>query len=292
MPRTLLNSGAMAPTLLALHAHPDDESIRGAATVARYADAGVRTVLVTATGGEAGDILNPAADSPEARRDIGAVRRGELFEAAEILGFDDVILLGYRDSGMPDTPPNDHPDAFINAAEDEVLERLVAIVRSERPQVVLGYDDHEWYPHPDHVRVHELSVPLFEAAADAARFPDGGDPWTVGRLYAPTWSRRRLESIHAAMIERGLESPYAEFLDHVFADRVEHEIHASIDVGPYIGQARKALAAHRTQVAPDGPFFQVPVDLVQEVYPYEDFELLAASAEEGGRLDDLFAGLT
>jgi mycothiol S-conjugate amidase len=281
----------MTRTLLALHAHPDDESIRGAATVARYSDAGVRTVLVTATGGEAGDILNPAGDSPEARRDIGAVRRRELFEAASILGFDDVIMLGYRDSGMPNTPPNEHPDAFVNADGDEVLGRLVAIVRSERPQVVLGYDDHEWYPHPDHLRVHQVSVPLFEAAADPSRYPDLGEPWTIANLYAPTWSKRKLESIHAAMIERGLVSPYSELLDGAFSDRQEREIHARVDVGPYIAQARKALAAHRTQVAPDGPFFQVPIEVIRDVYPFEDFELLASSVDQPAVVDDLFAGV-
>jgi mycothiol S-conjugate amidase len=281
----------MARTLLAIHAHPDDESSKGAATVARYADAAVRTVLVTATGGEAGDILNPSADSDEARRDIGAVRRRELFEAAEIVGYDDVIMLGYRDSGMADTPPNQHPDAFINADLDSVLHRLVAIVRSERPQVILGYDDHEWYPHPDHLRVHELSVPLFEAAADPARFPDAGEAWQVSRLYAPIFTVARLKSIHDAMEERGLESPYAGFLDRIDRSVGDDPIDARVDVGPFLGRARKALASHRTQIDPDGPWFQVPLDLVEAVYPYEDFELLAAVSRPDGIVDDLFAGI-
>jgi mycothiol S-conjugate amidase len=279
----------MTRRLLAFHAHPDDESSKGAGTVARYHDEGARTVLITATGGEAGDVLNPAADSPEARADIGAVRRRELLEATEILGYDDVVMLGYRDSGMPDTPPNDHRDAFVNADLEAVLERLVAIVRSERPQVVLGYDDHEWYPHPDHLKVHELSIPLFDAAADPTRFPDAGEPWEISRLYAPIRTFARLLMMHEAMVERGIASPYGEFLE----DREPREdpIAARVDVGAYIEQARAALAAHRTQVAPDGPWFAVPVELVREVYPYEDFELLASRVGEDRIVDDLFAGI-
>lgn len=282
----------MSRTLLAFHAHPDDESSKAAGTVARYHDAGVRTVLVTATGGEAGDVLNPAADSAEARADIGAVRRRELFEAAAILGFDDVIMLGYRDSGMPDTPPNEHPDAFVNADTETVLKRLVAIVRSERPQVVLGYDDHEWYPHPDHLRVHDLSVPLFDAAADAARFPEAGEPWEVTSLFAPIWSLRRLETLHRAMEERGFESPYTEFLEARYTDDYVDPIAAQIDVGAYVDRARSALAAHRTQVAPDGPWFRVPADVIKAAYPYEDFELLASRIDRDGVADDLFEGVT
>ena len=156
----------MARTIVALHAHPDDEASKGAGTVARYSDEGVRTVLVTATGGEAGDILNPAADSPEVRADLAAVRRTELLDAAAIIGYDDVVMLGYRDSGMPDTEENRHPLAFVNASFEEILGRLVAIVRSEQPEVILGYDDHERYPHPDHLRIHDLSEAVFVAAAD------------------------------------------------------------------------------------------------------------------------------
>ena len=281
----------MPRTLLAFHAHPDDESSKGGGTVARYSDAGVRTVLVTATGGEAGDILNPAADSPEARADIGAVRRGELMEATDILGYDDVIMLGYRDSGMPDTPPNSHPDAFVNADSEAVLERLVAIVRSERPQVLLGYDDHEWYPHPDHLKIHELSRPLFEAAADPDRFPDAGEPWQASRLYAPTRTIERLQLIHDAMLERGIPSPYGEFLEALDREEAASPIAARVDVGDYIERARAALAAHRTQVAPDGPWFAVPSDLVRAVYPYEDFELLASRVAEDEMVTDLFSGI-
>jgi mycothiol S-conjugate amidase len=265
----------MFRTIVALHAHPDDESSKGAATIARYCDLGTRAVLVTATGGEAGEILNPDAATTAARIDLAAVRRSELREAARIIGYDDLVMLGYRDSGMPGSDDNRHPDAFINAPFDEILERLVAIVRSERPQVILGYDDHEWYPHPDHLRIHDLSSAVFDAAADPSRFPDTGDPWAADRLYAPVFSLRRLHLLSESMASRGLDSPLSRWIEHIGSDAVDPLL-TTIDVGPYVERARDALRAHRTQIDPDGPWFQVPLDLVLSVYPYEDFELLAS----------------
>src|SRR5215207_6749096 len=127
--------------LLTVHAHPDDESSKGAGTVPRYHDEGVRTVLVTCTGGEAGDILNPAMDKPEVRDRIDEVRREELARAAEIIGYDEVVLLGYRDSGMPDSVHNAHPDNFANAPLDEAVGKLVEVIRSERADVIITYGD-------------------------------------------------------------------------------------------------------------------------------------------------------
>ena len=265
----------MSRTIVALHAHPDDESSKGAATIARYHDVGIRTVLVTATGGEAGEILNPDADTDTARSDLASVRRSELRSAAGIIGYDDLVMLGYRDSGMPGSDDNRHPDAFVNAPFDEILHRLVAIVRCERPSVILGYDDHEWYPHPDHLRIHDLSEAVFDASADPDRFPDAGAPWAADRLYAPVFSIRRLHALSEAMASRGLESPFSRWIEHIGPDALDPLL-TVVDVGPYVEQARDALRAHRTQIDPNGPWFQVPLDVVLSVYPYEDFELLAS----------------
>src|SRR5215213_1897573 len=128
-------------TLLTVHAHPDDESSKGAATVARYHAEGVRCVLVCCTGGEAGDILNPAMDTPEVRERLHEVRMEELAAATAVIGFDEVVLLGYRDSGMPDTPENEDPRCFARADFDEAVGRLVAIIRRTRPQVIITYPD-------------------------------------------------------------------------------------------------------------------------------------------------------
>ncbi|NNC75840.1 MAG: mycothiol conjugate amidase Mca [Acidimicrobiia bacterium] len=280
----------MNPSLLAIHAHPDDESSKGAGTVARYSDAGVRCVLVTATGGEAGDILNPAMDRPEVAENLASIRADELAEAAEIIGFDEVIMLGYRDSGMPDTEPNAHPEAFVNVQFDAALERLVRIVRAERPQVVLGYDEHVRYPHPDHVRVHDLSLELFEAAADAERFPDAGEPWEISSLYAPVFTVRRVETLHTAMLGLGHESPFEQWLERLDGATDEDKDLVHIDITGFHGRARDALRAHRTQVDPDGFWFQVPIDIVEAHYPYEDFELMKTRVDAPGP-DDLFAGV-
>jgi mycothiol S-conjugate amidase len=277
--------------LLALHAHPDDESSKGAATVAGYVDAGIHAVLVTATGGEAGDILNPAMDRPEIAANLVAVRHAELQEAAAIIGYHKVIMLGYRDSGMPGSEDNERADAFTNADEEEVLERLVTIVRAEKPHVLLGYDSHERYPHPDHLAVHRYGLEVFTAAADRERFPDAGEPWAVSKLYAPVFSVNRIVKIHQAMIERGEESPYAEWIERIDPDADVGKRLTAVDISATIGRGRDALRAHRTQVDPDGRWFRAPEELVLACYPYEDFELLAARVPVEPHESDLFDGI-
>ena len=279
----------MTPTLVALHAHPDDESSKGAGTVARYAAAGYRCVLITATGGEAGEILNPAMDRPEVLERLAEIRSAELDEAAAIIGYDRVVKLGYRDSGMPDTDPNEHPEAFVKVPFETALADVVAVIREERPQVVMGYDEHERYPHPDHIRVHELGIAAFTAAADPQRFPECGPPWRVDKLYAPYFTRARLEAMHQAMLDRDGESPLGAWLERR-GDTPDPPV-TRVDVGPWIGTARDALRAHRTQVDPDGAWFHVPEEVVREVYPWEDFVLLASRVESVPGEDDLFAGV-
>ncbi|MFQ5554229.1 MAG: mycothiol conjugate amidase Mca [Acidimicrobiia bacterium] len=282
------------PTLLALHAHPDDESSKGAATVARYADAGVRCVLVTATGGEAGDILNPVMDRPEIRERLSAGRDEELTKAAAIIGFEEVIRLGYRDSGMKDSAANGHADALANVPLDHVVGRVVEILRRERPEIVLGYDEHKRYPHPDHVRIHEIGLAAFEATADGSRFPEAGPPWEVSKLYAPVFTAHRIRTLHAAVEARGLESPFSEWMQRL-GEEPEDRVITSVEVSATIERGREALRAHSTQVDPDGFWFRVPIEVVQDAYPYEDFELLASRvslrATDGATDADLFAGV-
>lgn len=278
--------------LLALHAHPDDESSKGAATVAKYVDSGVRAVLVTATGGEAGDILNPAMDVPGVKEDLPSIRRKELDEAAAIIGYDEVLLLGYRDSGMPDTEHNGRPDAFTNANHDEVLARLVGIVRRERPHVVLGYDSHERYPHPDHLAIHRYGVEVFTAAADPGAFPDEGEPWAIQKLYAPVFSVARVTALHEAMLAAEGESPFAEWMERIDPDADVGKRITSIEVAATLARGRDALRAHRTQVDPDGFWFRVPEELVVQAYPYEDFELLATRVTIEPDEKSLFDGVT
>ena len=196
--------------LLSVHAHPDDESSKGAGTVARYHAEGVRTVLVCCTGGEEGDILNPAMDRPEVKADIAAVRRAELDKAAAIIGYDEVEMLGYRDSGMPDSEANANPLSFAQAPMDEAVGRLVAIIRRTRPQVILTYGDEQGgYPHPDHIKVHDITQPAVDRAADPDWYPEAGEPWQVSKIYYSVWSRKRIELMHAKFLELASSRPSA-----------------------------------------------------------------------------------
>ncbi len=204
--------------MLSIHAHPDDEASKGAATMAKYAAEGVRTVLVTCTGGEAGDILNPDADTPEARADLAAVRMRELEASVGIIGYHELYLLGYRDSGMPDTEHNAHPDNFANADLDEAVGRLVRIIRDERPQVIISYPDARGggYQHPDHIRVYDIGLLGFERAGDADWYPDLGEPWQPLKLYSSGgFSRERIVKIHEYFTSRGEESPFKEWIERM-----------------------------------------------------------------------------
>ncbi len=278
-------------SLLSVHAHPDDEASKGASTVAKYHDAGVHTVLVTCTGGEAGDILNPAMDRPEVRADLPAIRMRELARSAEIIGYDVVELLGYRDSGMPDMPENAHPEAFANADLDDAVGRLVAIIRRERPQVIITYgDDQSGYPHPDHLRVHDISIPAFERAGDPDAYPGLGDPWQPLKLYYSAWSRRRIEATHRRLLELGLESPF----DEKWFERPSQDdrITTSVDVSGYADARIDALLAHETQIDPASPFwFALPREEQNTVHPYEDYVLARSLVESTVPEDDLFAGV-
>lgn len=280
--------------LLTVHAHPDDEASKGAATVARYHHEGVHTVLVCCTGGEAGDIHNPAMDHPEVRADLPAIRRAELARSAEVIGYDEVVMLGYRDSGMPDTPENAHPDAFVNAALDEAVGRLVEVIRQARPHVVITYgDDQRGYPHPDHLRVHDISVLAFDRAGDQDAHPGRGEPWQPSKLYYTVWSRARLLATHSKMLELGLESPFDEgWFERPSQD---HRITTRIDVGDWYHVRQEALLAHATQIDPSSPFwFGLPADVARTVHPFDDYILARSHVghlRPGEIEHDLFAGL-
>ena len=277
--------------LLTIHAHPDDESSKGAGTVAKYHAEGVRTVLVCCTGGEEGEILNPAMDKPEVRADLHGVRMAELERAAEVIGYDEVVLLGYRDSGMPDSEANAHPEAFAQAPLEEAVGRLVAALRRERPQVVITYnEDQQGYPHPDHLRVHEITRPAVEAAADPAAYPDAGPPWQVSKIYYTVWSRQRIVQTHERMLELGLESPF----DEKWFERPsqDHLITTQIEIADFGDVRRQALLAHATQIDPESPFwFGLPPEVARTVHPYDDYVLAHSIVPADLPEDDLFAGI-
>jgi mycothiol S-conjugate amidase len=281
--------------MLAVHAHPDDEASKGAGTVAKYVDEGIRSVLVCCTGGEAGDILNPAADTPDVRANLAQVRMDELRASVDAIGYDALHMLGYHDSGMPDTETNARPDNFANAPLDEAVGRLVQVIRAERPQVIVTYaEDREFYPHPDHIRVHEISVPAFDAAGDPDRYPDAGEPWQPSKLYYMGWSKRRVLALHDAYVRHGHESPFERWFEQGFPDH-DDRFTAYVDIGGYLDRRRAALLAHRTQVDPEGFWMRLPDEVVRDTFPWEEYilarSLVGPTMSEGVPEDDLFAGL-
>ena len=278
-------------SLLSVHAHPDDEASKGASTVAKYKAEGVHTTLVTCTGGEEGDILNPAMDTPEVRERLSEVRRDELALAAKIIGYDEVVILDYRDSGMPDSEANKNPRAFANADLDEAVGRLVEVIRRERPQVIITYsDDQQGYLHPDHLRVHDISGPAFDRAGDPGWYPDAGAPWQPLKLYYTVWSRERMMATHEKMVELGLESPFTEqWFERPSQD---HRITTKVPIGPWYDVRLEALLAHATQVDPTSPFwFGLPREVARTIHPFDDYVLAKSLVGATTPEDDLFNGI-
>jgi mycothiol S-conjugate amidase len=280
--------------LMHVHAHPDDESSKGAATTAKYVAEGADVHVVTCTGGERGSVLNPKMDRPDVLANITEIRRQEMERAREILGVTQ-DWLGFVDSGWPEGDPKPPlPEGcFALVPLEESAEPLVRLIRSFRPHVLTTYDEHGGYPHPDHIRCHEVSMYAVDAAADPDRYPDAGPPWQVLKVYYQhAFNRPRVEALHAEMLRRGLESPYADRLKEWKPDPAhDARITTRVPCAEYFPVRDRALIAHATQIDPDGPWFQVPLDVQQAVWPTEDYELVRSTVETELPEDDLFAGI-
>ena len=284
--------------LMAVHAHPDDESSKGAATMARYVRSGVDVLVCTLTGGERGDILNKAMDRPEIRADLPRVRREEMARAREILGVSQQFL-GFTDSGLPEgDPPPPLPDGcFALEKLEDAAQPLVQAVREFRPHVMLTYDENGGYPHPDHVMTHRVSVEAFDAAADPDRYPGSGDPWQPLKMYYfVSFHKARFTALHEEMERRGLESPYAEWFtrwddEDRAASRPELEITTRIPCADFFGLRDQALIAHATQIDPESSWFACPLEVQQAAWPTEDYHLARSMVDTELPEDDLFAGV-
>ncbi|MDT5065565.1 MAG: mycothiol S-conjugate amidase [Mycobacterium sp.] len=281
--------------LMAVHAHPDDESSKGAATTAKYAAEGARVMVVTVTGGERGDILNPAMDLPEVHGRIHEIRRDEMAKAAEILGVEH-SWLGFVDSGLPEGDPLPPlPDGcFALVPLEEPTKALVRLIREFRPHVLTTYDENGGYPHPDHIRTHDVSMAAYEAAGDHVLYPDAGDPWSVSKLYYNHgFLRKRMQLIQDEFAKHGMHGPFDKWLEHwdpeldVFAQRVT----TRIECAKYFEQRDDALRAHATQIDPNGDFFAAPIEWQQRLWPTEEYELARSRVPFKLPEDDLFAGI-
>ena len=279
--------------LMAVHAHPDDESSKGSATLAKYVAEGHPVMVVTCTGGERGDILNPRLKGDaDIERDLPQVRRAEMAKAREILGVEHTWL-GFVDSGLPegDPLPPLPPGCFALEPLDITTEALVRVIRTFRPHVVTTYDENGGYPHPDHIMTHVVTVSAFAAAGDPEAFPHAGPAWQPLKLYYDRgFSREKMTAFHEAMLAAGEESPYADWLkrwDDRPATRVTTRVHAA----EYFPVRERALLAHATQIDPDGTFFSLSSEQQAKVWPTEEFDLARSFVPLAEGEDDLFAGL-
>ncbi|MEE1651986.1 mycothiol conjugate amidase Mca [Brachybacterium sp. J144] len=280
--------------LVAVHAHPDDESSKGAGSTARYAREGVQVTVITCTGGERGDILNPRLQGDEEiARDLPAVRRQEMARAQEILGVDHEWL-GFVDSGLPegDPLPPLPEGSFAALPVEEAARPLVEALRRLRPHVMTTYDENGGYPHPDHIQVHRISLAAFDLAADPDYAPELGEPWEVAKLYYINgFNRQRFSAINRHLISQGIRQESLEQMLARYDESRDRLLTTRVDVRDYLMVRDEALRAHATQVDPEGLFFQVPHDVETVAWGTDDYELHISRI--GVRLpeDDLFAGL-
>ncbi|MDQ1708675.1 MAG: N-acetyl-D-myo-inositol-2-amino-2-deoxy-alpha-D-glucopyranoside deacetylase [Frankiaceae bacterium] len=284
--------------LLLVHAHPDDETIGTGASMAKYAAAGAGVTLVTCTLGEEGEVVvDDLAHLAVAKEDrLGEQRITELAAACAELGVTDHRFLGgagrYRDSGMMGEPTNDNPACFWRADFAEAVGHLVRVVRDVRPQVLVTYDDNGGYGHPDHIQAHRVAVAAYDAAGDAARYPDAGEPWQPSKLY--------FTAVPMSVLRKGFE--YMKAAGGTFFDGVESAdglpfgtpdelVTTRVDAAPFVDQKMAAMHAHRSQIADDSVFFAYPPELVASSWGVEYFILARGAlgpAGEDGFESDLF----
>ncbi|WP_254868328.1 mycothiol conjugate amidase Mca [Corynebacterium sp. Marseille-P4321] len=281
--------------LLAIHAHPDDESSKGAATMARYAAQGHRVKVLTCTDGRRGDVLNPAMDRPGVLENITNVRREEMARAVEALGVEHTWL-GYEDSGLPEGDPLPPLPEGCFALQDplEVARVVVEEIRSFRPHVIITYDENGGYPHPDHLMVHEVSMIAWEKAGDPEFAPEAGEPWTPLKLYySHGFILQRMKLLQDLLISRGEKSPYELMIKRWEENEgdIMDRVTTRVECAEYFPQRAAALTAHATQIDPAGAFLASPVEDQRSVWPTEEFELAKSRVETQLPETDLFAGV-
>jgi LmbE family N-acetylglucosaminyl deacetylase len=265
-------------TLMAVHAHPDDEVLGTGGVFARYADEGIRTVLVTCTNGEQGD--GPGGVKPgEPGHDEDAVRARrleELRDSVAHLGVHHVELLGYRDSGMAGWDANGNPDVFANVEVAAAAARLGELMERYRPQVVITYDENGGYGHPDHIQAHRITV----AAAEA-----GGVP---RKLYYTAVPRDRIAEMMKYLRGSGVDVGDVELPEDFGTP--DEQITTVVDVTPYAERKRKALEAHASQG--DNIFLlRLPEEIQSQAFGHEFFVRHLSTVAAPDQEDDLFAGI-
>lgn len=292
LPRVFDDLARPGVTILVVRPHPDDESSATGGMLAHYHARRMRTGVVICTGGEEGALHDPDLDPVAAWPYLREIREREVRDACTILGVTELRMLGYRDSGMPDTPANQHPEAFIQADLTEAAGRLVRIIRELRPLVMVTEPPGGGYAHPDHIMCYRVSVDAFHAAGEAQAYPEAGPPWQVAKLYAIAqiddgqWEALRPEFLAAgfdmggrARRRRRARGPGPETTT------------VALDVRPYSEIQRQALLAHRTQIPRDSFWARLPADLYRRAFATAYFLRLHPPITPGEHEQDLCDGL-
>jgi LmbE family N-acetylglucosaminyl deacetylase len=308
------------PTLMTVHAHPDDETIGTGGTMAKAVADGRRVILITGTRGEMGEIVVPDMDTPDNHRRLGEIRMGELERAMRLLAVTEWDNLGYRDSDMMGRPANYDPRSFWQADLDEAAGRLVWLMRRYQPDVVTTYNEYGGYGHPDHIRVHDVAVRAFPRAGDPGWYPeqlapehggtgpaeaDGGlAPWQPKKFYEQAFPASFFEAMRAFYERTGKPNPWAPPEDATPEQLAEMEAEAAkmlvpddsitawIDIsGDPLERKWAALAEHVTQISPDFPMVAIGLDAWREFWTKEAFILRESSVPTSPPEDDLFAGV-
>ena len=275
-------------TLLAVHAHPDDESISTGGILAKYSAKGFRTVLAYGTRGEAGDILNPQFVSPKPGLNIKEIRALELEAAVKVLAVGSVYFLGYRDSGMAGSPENHHPQAFAQADIGKATTKLVEIIRRVRPQIIVTYNEKGTYLHPDHIMANRITLRAFQASADHQfEIDEVLEPWQPTKLYYTAIPLERIRRMYNIAKEQG-EDP--GFDAEVIGTR-EEKISAIVDVREYLSQKLEALNCHQSQMNPNSIIRRMSEEFREEVMGYEHFQCVYGCPAADTKETDLFEGL-
>lgn len=279
---------------MAVHAHPDDESSKGAATYAYYLHQGAEVMVVSCTSGERGSILNEDLRGRQhAERDMAGLRRGEMQAAKEVVGFEH-RWLGYADSGLPDEGDPLPANAFAAIPKKISAAPLVRLMREFKPQVLVTYDENGGYPHPDHIRCHDISMLAYEAAADASQYPDAGPAWQISKVYYDRiFSAKRMESMYDLLVEEVPDSPLITSMVEM-RERMkgsEYKATTQVPAGDFFEVRDNALRSHTSQVSGNSSFFFMPNDIQQRAWPFEDFELVKSLVPTEMPEVDLFAGI-
>ena len=280
--------------LLLVHAHPDDESINNGATMAKYVAEGAKVTLITCTKGEEGEVLIPELSHLAATHEdnLGEHRVQELAEAMAQLGVTDHRFLGnYRDSGMMGTEPNNRTDCFWQADLDEAAAKLVEIIREVKPQVLITYDEFGGYGHPDHIQAHRVAMRASELAANK-NFGEG-EPWEIQKIYWNTMPKSVIEEGMKKMKELGSDFFGTDNIDDLPFVKPDELVTTVIEGNQFVDKKMAALAAHKTQITMDGPFFALSNNLGNQIWGYEYYILVkgvkGGKFNEKGLETDLFA---